>query len=279
MERSFKIAVCQTMAGKEKEQNRKDAEGFLEESKRNNAQLIALPEMFICPYDSTFFKDYAEEIPEGETSVWIMRMAKKLNVYILAGSIPEKSGDRYYNTSIFAGPDGNINGIHRKIHLFDIDLENQKFKESDTFSPGSQVTVVDTELCKIGIAVCYDLRFPELFRLMAQKGALLIIVPALFSMSTGPHHWELLLRARAVDNQMYLVGASQARNHGNFFVSYGNSMIVDPWGNVLSNAGEKKGIIYADIDLELVNKVRRELPVLKHLRNDLYKTSLSGINE
>jgi len=158
------------------------------------------------------------------------------------------------------------------MHLFDVDVKGKiRFKESDTLFPGNNITVVETEHCKIGIAICYDIRFPELIRLMALEGAKAIIIPAAFNMVTGPAHWDLLIRGRAVDNQVFVAAASPARDENSGYVAYGNSMIADPWGNILAKAGSGEEIVYCDINLNELDRVRNEMPLLQHRRKDVYE--------
>lgn len=275
MDRRFKLAVCQMEVIDNKAVNINKAIDLLGTSKKNGADLAVLPEMFNCPYENNKFGVYAESEEDGETIKRISETAKELDMYVIAGSIPEKSENRLYNTCFIFNRQGKLIGKHRKVHLFDIDIKSKIcFKESDTLSPGENTTIVDTEFCKIGIAICYDIRFPELMRIMALKGAELFVIPAAFNMVSGPAHWEALARIRAVDNQVFLSMVSPARNENSSYIAYGNSMVVDPWGNIISSADEKERIIYADIDLNIVDKIREELPLLKHRRTDLYDIAL-----
>jgi len=183
-------------------------------------------------------------------------------------------GNHVYNTSYVFDRKGEKIAKHRKMHLFDIDVEGgQYFKESDVLTPGKDVTVFDTEFCRIGLGICYDIRFPELSRLMVLEGAEVIIFPAAFNMTTGPAHWELNFRGRALDNQVYTIGVAPARDLKASYHSYGNSIVVSPWGNVINRMDEKEGYIIEEIDLDYLKKVRNELPLLKHLRRDIYKLS------
>ncbi|SHK47837.1 carbon-nitrogen hydrolase family protein [Paramaledivibacter caminithermalis] len=266
----FKIAVCQMDILEKKEDNLIKVEGMLKEASHNGANLVVLPEMFNCPYNNSFFPKYAEEFP-GITTNFLSRLAKDENIYIVGGSIPEKEGQKIYNTSYVFDRDGKLIGKHRKIHLFDIDIEDEiTFKESETLGYGNTVTVIETEFCKIGVAICYDMRFPELMRLMAIKGAEVIVVPAAFNMTTGPAHWHSIAKIRALDNQVYFVAASPSRNIDSTYVAFGHSLIVDPWGEIISEADEKETIIYGEIDLNRIKKIRNQLPLLKHRRTDLY---------
>ncbi|MCX8129988.1 MAG: carbon-nitrogen hydrolase family protein [Clostridia bacterium] len=272
MKERFKLAVCQMEVTEDKKENIKKAVCLIKEAAENKAELVVLPEMFNCPYDNKMFPIFAEELDGGETVTALKEAAAQAGVYVAAGSIPESSENKIYNTSIIFDKKGSIIAKHRKMHLFDINIPGKiVFKESDILAPGDEVTVVDTELCKLGIAICYDMRFPELFRIMALKGAELVLVPGAFNMVTGPAHWESLIRIRAVDNQVYVAAASPARNINSGYVAYGNSMIAEPWGNIISRTDERESIIYADIDSAHMEKVRNELPLLKNRRTDIYE--------
>ena len=271
MKNEFKLALCQMEVIDNKDSNIKKALEMIKIAAENKSDMVILPEMFNCPYDNSKFREYAEERKNSKTLKAIKESAKELNLYIVAGSIPELEDDNLYNSSFIFDRDGEIIASHRKMHLFDIDIAGKiSFKESETLSAGNQITVVDTELCKIGVAICYDIRFPELLRLMALREAELIVIPGAFNMTTGPAHWETLIRARAIDNQLYVAAASPARNKELSYVAYGNSMVADPWGEIVARAGEKEEIVYANIKLSRVNDVREELPVLNGRRNDIY---------
>lgn len=272
--KDFKVAICQMMTTKDKQYNINKAIKMIKKAASNGARLIALPEIFNSPYDNKCFPIYAEEYP-GETSIAMMNVAKECGIYLIAGSIPEKDGDKIYNTSYFFNNRGELIAKHRKMHLFDINIEGgQYFKESDVLTPGDNFTVVDTELGKIGIGICYDIRFPEYFRILSELGAELIVLPAAFNMTTGPAHWEISVRMRAVDNQVYMVAASPARDENSSYISYGNSRIVDPWGNIIASAETDECIIYADVSGKKVKSVRNQLPLIKHLRRDKYKIEI-----
>ncbi len=261
-----------------KQENLKKAEKMVIEASSNSANLVVLPEMFNCPYDNSFFPKFAEDFP-GETTDFLSKLAKEQDVYIVGGSIPERDGENIFNTSYIFDRNGKLIGKHRKMHLFDIDVEGGiKFKESDTLGAGNKATVFETEFCKVGVAICYDMRFPELMRLMALKDAEIIIVPAAFNMTTGPAHWHSLAKIRAMDNQVYFVAASPSRNQDSSYIAYGHSLIVDPWGDIVKEADEKEEIIYAAIDLKRVKEIREQLPLLKHRREDIYKINEEGIH-
>ena len=235
------------------------------------ADIVVLPEMFICPYITSRFPEYAEH-EGGPAWTSLSSFAREHGVVLVGGTIPEiDAKGKIYNTSFVFDTLGNQVGRHRKVHLFDIAISGgQHFNESDTLTPGSSATVFDTEFCTAGVAVCYDLRFPELFRLMVDQGAEVIIVPGAFNMTTGPAHWELLFRTRALDNQVFAAGCAPARDESGPYVSYGNSIITSPWGDVLGRLDEKEGVLVQEIDLERLNRIREELPLLKHRRPDVY---------
>jgi len=268
----LKIALCQMMVSIKKEENIKIAKDVINEAVKKGAQVIALPEMFNCPYNNSYFRDYSEKYPEGETLKMLSSAAKENNVYIIGGSIPEidESG-KVYNTSYIFDKCGKLIGKHRKVHLFDIDVKNKiTFKESDVLSPGNEITTFDTEWGKFGVMICYDIRFPEFTRLMALDGVKAVFVPAAFNMTTGPAHWELSFRCRALDNQIYVFGISPARDEKSSYVAYGNSIAANSWGEVLGKLEEKEDILFVDVNLEDIYEVRESLPLLKHRRTDLY---------
>ncbi len=270
MDNSFKIGVCQMMVGEQKETNLSRARSMIKEAAAHGSRLIILPEMFNCPYSSHLFPLFAED-SNGESVRMLSESARSEGIYLVGGSIPEREEGQVYNTSFVFGPGGDLLAKHRKIHLFDVDLpDGLSFRESNTLGCGSNITVLKTEICTLGIAICYDLRFPELSRLMALQGAELFVFPAAFNMNTGPAHWELLLRTRAVDNQVFIAGAAPARDVNASYISYGNSTVVDPWGSIISRAEENETIVYADINLGLIGEIRESLPLLKHRREDLY---------
>ncbi len=270
---NIKVALCQMKVCDDKGKNLATAEKMISEAVDDGAKLVVLPEMFNCPYDNSAFPEYAEGFYEGETVVFLSQIAKKKKIYLVGGSIPEQDEDRnIYNTSYIFDTKGNIIGRHRKVHLFDIDVKGSiVFKESDVLSPGNDITVFDTDFGKMAVAICYDIRFPELIRLMALKGAKIVIIPAAFNMTTGPAHWDLLFRTRALDNQVYILGCAPARDAEASYTSYGNSIIAGPWGDIIGRLDEKQGILVKELDIDSLAQVREELPLLKHRRKDIYK--------
>jgi len=267
---AFQLALCQMKVTMDKKQNLAAAESMIREAAEKGAQMVALPEMFNCPYSNKYFREYAEEA-EGETVRFLSSLAKELKIYLVGGSIPELENDHVYNTSFSFNREGEIIGKHRKIHLFDIDVKGGiRFMESETLTPGETVTILDTEFCKIGVAICYDVRFPELFRKMTLADAKLIILPGAFNMTTGPAHWDLTMRARALDNQIYFAAVSPARDTEGPYQAYGNSCVANPWGEFCGKTDARESIVYAKIDLDYVEEIRNQLPLLKHRRPALY---------
>lgn len=268
----MKIVSFQTMTQKTKEAARDDIRKLFAAADLAGADLAVLPEMFCCPYENAQFPLYAE--PEGgEMWRFCSELARAYQIYLSAGTMPEIDAQGHiYNTAYVFDRSGAQIAKHRKMHLFDIDVKGgQYFRESDTLTAGNEVTVFDTEFGKMGICICYDLRFPELSRLMADEGARVILCPAAFNMTTGPMHWELLFRQRAVDQQVYLIGTSPARDLQASYHAYGHSIIVDPWGRVRMEMDETEQVRATQIDLSEVDAVRAQLPLLKHRRSDVYQ--------
>ena len=267
-----KIAQIQMHIIEDKAENIRKAGEFIDEAAERGADIVILPEMFNCPYKASYFPEYAE-LPGGDTYTFLKKKAEEQGIYIFGGSIPEKDEkSRVFNTCFIFDREGMELGKHRKTHLFDIDVKGgQSFRESDTLTPGNEPTVVDTEFGKIGVMICYDIRFPEFSRMMVNEGAGIIIVPGAFNMTTGPAHWEILFRTRAVDNQVFMVGTAPARDVDNFYVSYGNSMVVSPWGEILSRMEGEEAVMLTEIETDLNTKIRNQLPLLKHRRREIYK--------
>ena len=271
----IKIAAIQMSTVADKMENVRTVKAYLEKIKDENPDFVILPEMFCCPYQTENFPIYAEK--EGGP-VWqqLSGYAKQYGIYLIGGSMPEKDAEgNVYNTSYIFDREGKQIGKHRKVHLFDIDIKGgQTFKESDTLTAGDSDTVFDTEFGKIGVMLCFDIRFPELSRMMVNDGAKVIFVPAAFNMTTGPAHWELSFRTRALDNQIYMVGCAPARDVSAGYISWGHSIVTDPWGRVIDMLDEKKGILLAELDMDYEEQVREELPLLKSRRKDMYKLEI-----
>ena len=275
----IKVAAIQMSTVADKMENVRTVKAYLEKIKDENPDFVILPEMFCCPYQTENFPIYAEK--EGGP-VWqqLSGYAKQYGIYLIGGSMPEKDAEgNVYNTSYIFDREGKQIGKHRKVHLFDIDVKGgQTFKESDTLTAGDSDTVFDTEFGKIGVMLCFDIRFPELSRMMVNDGAKVIFVPAAFNMTTGPAHWELSFRTRALDNQIYMVGCAPARDVSAGYISWGHSIVTDPWGRVTGMLDENEGILLAELDMDYEEQVREELPLLKSRRKDIYQLAKNLIN-
>lgn len=266
---TFKTAICQIRTELDQGQTMKKAEGMVREAAENGAQVVCLPEMFNCPYSKKYFRTIA--VQGHESSVKAMSSwARENRIVLIGGSVPETEDGKIYNTCFVFNEKGEQIARHRKIHLFDVDIPGMCFRESDTFTSGRDITVFDTRYGRFGVAICFDVRFPELFRAMAKRGAQMIFLPAQFNMKTGPVHWEMSLRMRAVDNEVFFAGASAARHEGFSYECWGHSMVVDPFGPILAAADEKEQILYAEIDLSRTEVVRAQLPTFNCLREDIY---------
>ncbi|XP_049783224.1 omega-amidase NIT2 [Schistocerca cancellata] len=273
----FRIALVQLVVGGTKENNVKKAIDFIKQAKEKGSDVVILPECFNSPYGTKYFSSYAEEIPSGETSKALSQAAKENNVYLIGGSIPERDGNKLYNTCTIWNRSGQMVAKHRKVHLFDIDIPGGiTFKESETLSPGNQLTIFETEMCKIGVGICYDIRFEEMARIYRNMGCQLLVYPGAFNMTTGPLHWQLLQRARAVDNQVYVAGVAPLTEKGSDYTSWGHSTLVDPWGKVVVEGEFSEEILYGDIDLSTVKEVRQQIPISLQRRTDLYDTVKKG---
>ena len=270
--KEFKIASCQMNVVDNKEENIKHAYDLINEASSKGATLITLPEMFNTPYDNDKFIENAENEEDSPTLEVMCDIAKDNNIYLEAGSIAELDNDNIYNTAYLIDNNGKIIAKHRKMHMFDIDTKTMKFTESDTLSPGNSITTVKTPIATISIAICYDIRFNELWTLMNKNNSDIVLLPGAFNRTTGPLHWETLIRARAIDNQFFVVANSPSQVDNPYYVAWGHSMIVNPWGEILAQAQEKEEIIYANLNPESIQSVREQIPVLKNKRNDIYDT-------
>ena len=266
----MKIALLQTPVDMDKAKNLRHAREQVRIAAQKGAELVILPEMFCCPYSTAYFAEYGE--PAGGT-IWqeLSALALENQVCLVGGSFPEREGEKLYNACFVFGPDGHQLARHRKMHLFDVEFDGgQHFRESDTFTPGDDVTTFVYKGMTFGLCICFDMRFPELSRLMALQGAQAVIVPAAFNMTTGPLHWETMFRQRATDDQCYTVGVAPARDEQGVYVSYANSLVCDPMGRVLTRAEAEPCILYAQLDPKEVDSARRQLPLLSARRTDLY---------
>lgn len=265
----FKIALCQITPGYDLGANVQRAVSMIAESALRGASLISLPEMFYHPYELSVLKDASEKWES--TLDQLKNAAVKAGVFLCTGTMVYKGIGNLLNRSCLISPSGEELLSYDKCHLFDVNFKGLHVKESDVFAPGDHMAVVNTELGCIGINICYDIRFPEMARHAALCGAELMLVPAVFNKITGPVHWHITMRARAVENQLFLAAISQGENRSSSYRSYGHSMVVSPWGEILGEAGENEEILIVDLKPEALEETRNRLPLLRHRREELYK--------
>ena len=264
----MRVAVCQLNARADRAANLDVARGLLERAASAGADLAVLPEYvdYLGPGDGA----PKSERVDGEFATFFARAARDLGIWVHAGSFHETGPDerRTFNTSLVFDPRGDLVATYRKIHLYDVEIAGRvSYQESRSVAPGDETVVADVAGVRTGLSICYDLRFPELYRRLAvDGGARVLVVPAAFMMHTGRDHWEVLLRARAIENQCYVVAAGQIGDHDPGRTCFGRSMIVDPWGTVVAQAPDTVGIVTADLDLERLEQIRNELPSLANRR-------------
>jgi predicted amidohydrolase len=265
----MRAAAVQLNSSADRDRNLAHAEALVRAAAADGATLVVLPERFDVRGDPADYERAAEPLETGAAATWASRLANDLGIDLVAGSTSERrpGHDKLANTSLHFGPDGELKGAYRKIHLFDVTVGDVDYRESDSDEPGDQLVVTEAaDGTRIGLSVCYDVRFPELYRILALEGALVLTVPANFTRTTGAAHWELLLRARAVENQAFVVAPAQAGEFPPGQPAYGNSMIVDPWGEVLARApgGDEECFVAADLDFARLAEIRAKLPSLQN---------------
>jgi predicted amidohydrolase len=262
------IALVQMTSTEDRESNLDRAERYVRQAASGGAKLVALPENFAYLRSEGALAPWAEPL-DGEIVTRFGRAARDHAIWLLLGSIPEESEEppKVHNTSVLLRPDGTVAAVYRKIHLFDVAIPGKvELRESDAVLAGDEIALPELPWGFVGLTVCYDLRFPELFRALTLHGARLILVPSAFTAYTGPFHWEPLLKARAIENQVFIAAPAQTGRHSPTRASHGHSMIVDPWGEVLAEKAEGEGILSASLDMSRVEEVRRRLPCLDHAR-------------
>ncbi|HEX2481274.1 MAG TPA: carbon-nitrogen hydrolase family protein [Methylomirabilota bacterium] len=267
----MRVALVQMNSKDEKAENLERAEMLIAQAAAWGSDLVVLPELWTYLGPKKRHAEVAEPIP-GETTEFLGRLAGRYGFWLVGGSFLEavEGQERAHNTSVVLNPDGELVARYRKLHLFDVEVEGTTYQESATMAPGDEVVFASLAGVPAGLTLCYDLRFPELYRRLAAGGARLITVPAAFTMDTGRDHWEVLLRARAIENQVFVLAAAQCGSHPPGLPCYGNSMIVDPWGTVMARAGYREGVVVADIDLGHEERIRKSLPALAHRRADIF---------
>ena len=281
----MRVAAIQMTSTAGQAANLRQAEDLLAEAAASKAALAALPENF------SYLRAEGDPAPQAEpfappgeaggggtVTAWLREKARAHGMWILGGTIPETlspgSGDaRIYNTSPLVDPSGRVVARYRKIHLFDVAIPGgPAHEESATVAPGGDIVLAETPFGPAGLTVCYDLRFPELYRALAMRGARILLVPSAFTAQTGKDHWEPLLRARAIENSCYVVAPAQVGRHCARRVSHGHAMIVDPWGTILAQAPDRPGVVLADLDSKDLERVRGGIPTLAHVRRDIFFT-------
>jgi len=274
----FRLALVQMSVGSSTADNLARAARLVKEAAAPSsggpgAQIVVLPECFNSPYGTQYFSQYAEPVPDGASCAALSAMARDSGVHLVGGSLPERAGDVLYNTCTVWSPDGALLTKYRKMHLFDIDIPGKiRFQESETLTPGCSLASFSTPFCRVGLGICYDLRFSDLAAIYARQGCDLLIYPGAFNMTTGPAHWELLARARSLDNQVYTALVSPARDPAASYVAWGHSLVTSPWGEVVASTQADEGIVYADIDLAELKTIRENVPLTRQRRLDLYQT-------
>ncbi|MBX3013637.1 MAG: carbon-nitrogen hydrolase family protein [Caldilineaceae bacterium] len=269
---TFRIAACQMNSQGDKDANLASAARLIDEAARQGAQMVGLPEMFNLLADDEAMAAGAET-EAGPTCQLLRAKAQQHGLYLHGGSIPTviPGSDRIGNTTFVFDPTGTIIARYQKIHLFDIHIAGQKsYRESARVAPGDKMVTFETARGNFGLTICYDIRFPELYRALTLAGARVIFHPAAFTLYTGKDHWETLIRARAIENQLYLVSPAQIGSHGNGKQCFGSTMIVDPWGTVLARAPERECVVVAEVDYAVQDQIRAQLPALQHRRPQVY---------
>jgi len=270
---TWNVAAVQMNSNHHRTRNRRQAESLVRAAAAAGADLVALPENFSYLRTEGTRVTHAERL-DGELVAWLSGLARGLRIHLLAGSIPEAipRSPRIHNTSVLLGPDGAVLATYRKMHLFDIDIRGGAvLQESRFVVPGTAPVIADTPLGRLGLTICYDVRFPELYRRLALDGALVLFVPAAFTAYTGPHHWLPLLQARAIENQCWVVAPAQAGRHNATRESFGHTAVFDPWGKLVGLVERPEpGFVIAKIDYRAQDRIRAGLPCLRHARRELH---------
>ena len=270
---SIAVALVQMNSGADKERNIAEALAGIDRAAASGARLVVLPEVWTYLGPESGNRDAAEPIP-GPLGDSLAARARQHGIYLHIGSVFEQvvGEPRLFNTSVVYDPSGEEVARYRKIHLFDVDLDSgTAYRESSTIAPGDEIVTFELDGVTVGLAICYDLRFPELFRILALRGAEAIILPAAFTMTTGKDHWETLIRARAIENSLYMVAVGQVGQHPPGLWCYGRSMVVDPWGTVIAQASDHPTVITAQIESDYADAVRRQVPSLRNRLPDRYE--------
>ncbi len=268
----MRAAAVQLNSTEDKDRNLATADRLTRAAAADGAELIVLPEKFNVLGSHDAYRANAESL-DGPTVGWARETARELGIDLVAGSFVEKRDghDKLGNTSVHVGPDGEVRGVYRKIHMFDVTVEGKEYRESASQEAGDEIVTSEAEGARLGLTVCYDLRFPELYRILALRGARILTIPAAFTKVTGAAHWDTLVRARAIENQAFVIAADQIGTHPPDNESFGGSQIVDPWGEVLARAPDGETFVTADLDLSRQDEVRESLPALANRVPSAYR--------
>jgi deaminated glutathione amidase len=269
----MRAAAIQLNSTNDKARNLELARRLVRDAARDGAELVVLPEKWNLLGGATELEAGAEELEDGASIDAAREWARELGIHLVAGSIAERvaGAERLFNTSALIDPSGRLAAVYRKIHMFDVEVGGVTYRESEHEQPGEEIVTASAGAVEVGLSVCYDLRFPELYRILAVRGARLITVPSAFTLATGRDHWEVLVRARAIENQAFLIAPDQVGEAPPHYSSYGRSMIVDPWGVVLAQAADHQCFVAADLDLERQEQIRESLPSLANRRPHAYR--------
>jgi len=267
--RDFRLSIIQNRPSFNISQNLKDIVQATKKAKAKGSELVLLSEMFIYPYELSRLKDCASSSPVVLQN--LQELAQSQALYICAGSLPVSEEGLLYNRSYFIEPSGQIILSYDKCHLFDVGLSSLQLKESAVFQAGSGLGLINTPLANFGLVICYDIRFPEMARSLALRGAEVLLVPAAFNNVTGPAHWQVILRTRAIENQVFIAAAAPAPTPHASYHAYGHSLIIDPWGKIIAQAGKRPALLFADIKVNVLQKTRERLPLLSKRRPELYQ--------
>jgi predicted amidohydrolase len=265
----MRVAAVQMCCRSDRDANLARAAELIAQAAGERASFVALPELFASLGPGRAMRAHAEG-RDGPTMTWAAGQARDHRIWLLAGSFVERDGDRFYNTSALLTPEGDVVAWYRKIHLFDVAVDGAGTHESDGFAAGDEVVSSTVDDVSVGLTTCYDLRFPEVFRILALRGTHMIVMPSAFTAATGEPHWEPLVRARAIENQVFLVAPDQCGTSPDGIARHGHSMIVDPWGRVLAEGGRDETVVFADADLGAVVRARRSIPNLANRRPGSY---------
>ncbi len=268
----MRAAAVQLNSNEDKDRNLERADRLTRAAAADGAELVVLPEKFTVLGTHDAYRANAEAL-DGPTVAWARDLARELGIDLVAGSFVEtrEGHDKLSNTSVHVGPDGEVRGVYRKIHMFDVTVEGKEYRESASQEAGDEIVTSEADGARLGLTVCYDLRFPELYRILALRGARIITIPAAFTKVTGAAHWDTLVRARAIENQAFVIAADQIGTHPPDHESFGGSQIVDPWGEVLARADDEECFVAADLDLSRQDEVRESLPSLANRVPSAYR--------